>query len=203
MLTLRAVRFYLKPPLFVLCSLPALGMVAGAFELVDLGANPVETIQDTFGIWGLRLLVLTLAISPLRDWTGQPALMTLRRPLGLFAFFYVFLHFLTWLVLDQGLYWSGILSDIVKRPYITIGFSALLILIPLALTSTRGMMRRLGKRWQSLHRWVYVAVVLGLWHFWWQVKADFREPLLYAAIATLLLGWRVWKKRRRAAPATA
>lgn len=197
MLSLRAVRLYVEPPLFVLCALPASRMVAGLFGFVDLGANPIETIQDTFGIWGLRLLVLTLAITPLRHWTGQAMLIALRRPLGLFAFFYVLAHFLTWLVLDQGIYWPGILRDIVKRPYITLGFLAFLLLVPLAVTSTRGMMRRLGRRWQSLHRSIYPIAVLGVWHYWWQVKADFREPLLYAALVTLLLGWRLYKRRTR------
>lgn len=195
MLSLRAVRYYLKPLVFVLCAVPAVRMLAGALGYYSLGANPVEAIQDTFGIWGLRLLVVTLAITPLRDWTGQTALIALRRMLGLFAFFYVSLHFLTWLVLDQGLYWDGIVKDIAKRPYITIGFAALLMLVPLAITSTRGMMRRLGRRWQQLHRLVYAIAILGVWHFWWQVKADYREPLLYAAITAVLLGWRLYKKR--------
>jgi sulfoxide reductase heme-binding subunit YedZ len=197
MLSLRVVRLYVKPLLFLLCSLPAIGIVAGLLGAVDLGANPVEKIQDTFGIWGLRLLVLTLAITPLKDWTGQTSLLAVRRMLGLFAFLYVLMHFLTWLLLDQGLYWSGILEDIAKRPFITIGFAALLLLIPLALTSTRGMMRRLGRRWQQLHRFVYAIAILGAWHYWWQVKADFREPLLYAALITVLLGWRVYAARRR------
>ena len=199
MLSLRTVRWYIKPPLFLLCLLPAMHMIAGVLELFELGANPVETIQDSFGIWGLRLLVLTLAISPLRDWTGQVSLIALRRMLGLFAFFYLLLHFLTWLILDQGLYWAGILPDIAKRPFITIGLIALLLLIPLAVTSTRGMMRRLGRRWQQLHRSIYLIVILGVWHYWWQVKADYREPLLYAALTTLLLGWRIYKHRRRTA----
>ena len=193
MLSLATVR-RTKPLIFLLCALPALGMLAGALGYYSLGANPIETLQDTFGIWGLRLLVLTLAITPLRDWTGQAALIALRRMLGLFAFFYLSLHFLTWLVLDQGLYWDGIVRDIAKRPYITIGFAALLMLVPLAITSTRGMMRRLGRRWQQLHRLIYPIAILGVWHFWWQVKADYREPLTYAALLVLLLGWRIYKK---------
>lgn len=198
MLSLRAVRLYLKPPLFLLCLIPAASMLAGALGAFDLGANPIETIQDTLGIWGLRFLVITLALTPLKDWSGQTSLIALRRMLGLFAFFYVLLHFLTWLVLDQGLYWPGILPDIAKRPFITIGFAALLLLIPLAITSTRGMMRRLGRRWQQLHRLIYVIVILGVWHYWWQVKADYREPLLYAVLAGVLLGWRVYKRQRSA-----
>ena len=183
------VRRYLKPLLFVVCALPFIRVLLGAFELagVDLGTNPVETVQDITGIWGLRFLVITLAITPLRDWFNAPWLILLRRMLGLYAFFYVLLHFLTWLLLDQGLYWSLILEDIAKRPFITIGFLAFLLLIPLAATSTNGMMRRLGKRWKTLHRLVYPITLLGVWHFWWQVKADIREPLIYLSIALVLL----------------
>jgi sulfoxide reductase heme-binding subunit YedZ len=117
--------------------------------------------------------------------------------LGLYAFFYVLMHFLTWLFLDQGLYWSGIVEDIAKRPFITIGFAALLLLVPLAVTSTNKMMRRLGKRWKKLHRLVYVISLLAVWHYYWQVKADVTEPLIYLAIVLVLLGWRAWKARPR------
>lgn len=188
----------IKPAVFVLCSLPLAWLALRAFGVVgSLGANPVEEIQDTLGEWGLRLLIITLAVTPLRDWFNAPWLILLRRMLGVFAFGYVLLHFLTWLILDQGLYWPGILPDIAKRPFITIGFAALLLLIPLAVTSTNAMMRRLGKRWKSLHRLIYVIVPLGVWHYWWQVKADIREPLIYATIVALLLGWRIWKAKRR------
>lgn len=195
------VRRYVKPVLFVVCLLPFLHMLLGAFEIAGfgLGTNQVETVQDTFGQWGLRFLLITLAVTPLRDWFDAPWLIQLRRMLGLYAFFYVLMHFLTWLFLDQGLYWSEILKDIAKRPFITIGFAALLMLLPLAVTSTNAMMRRLGKRWKSLHRLVYVIVLLGVWHFWWQVKADIREPAMYLTIAAVLLGWRIWKMRRRVA----
>lgn len=191
------VRRYIKPALFVACLLPLAALFFRAFELggSDLGANPVERIQDTLGEWGLRFLVITLAITPLRDWLKAPWLIQLRRMFGLYAFFYVLLHFLTWLVLDQGLYWAGILPDIARRPFITIGFAALVLLVPLAVTSTNGMMRRLGKRWKTLHRLSYLIVLLGVWHYYWQVKADVREPLVYLAIALVLLGWRVWKTR--------
>lgn len=190
-------RRVIKPALFLLCLVPFLFIALRTFEIggLNLGANPIEEIQDTFGQWGLRLLLVTLAITPLRDWFGAPWLVQLRRMLGLFAFFYVLLHFLTWLVLDQSLYWSGILEDVAERPFITIGFAALLLLIPLAVTSTNGMMRRLGRRWKKLHRAIYVIVLLGVWHYYWQVKADIREPLLYLSIALVLLGWRVWKVR--------
>ncbi|HMN45629.1 MAG TPA: protein-methionine-sulfoxide reductase heme-binding subunit MsrQ [Povalibacter sp.] len=194
----RAVRRYIKPAVFLLCSLPLCLLVLRAFGIAgSLGANPVEFVQDTLGQWGLRLLIVTLAVTPLRDWFGASWLVQLRRMLGLFAFSYILLHFLTWMILDQGLYWPGILPDIARRPFITIGFAALLLLIPLAITSTNGMMRRLGKRWKTLHRVIYVIVPLGVWHYWWQVKADIREPLVYATIVAVLLGWRVWKRNGR------
>ena len=199
--SLQVVRRYIKPALFVVSLLPFVHMLLGAFGIVRIGANQVEAIQDTFGQWGLRFLIITLAMTPLRDWFNAVWLIHLRRMLGLFAFFYVLMHFLTWLILDQGLYWQGILPDIAKRPFITIGFLAFLLLIPLAVTSTNAMMRRLGKRWKSLHRLIYVIVLLGIWHYWWQVKADIREPLIYLTITAVLLGWRLWKKIK-ARPAT-
>jgi methionine sulfoxide reductase heme-binding subunit len=193
------VRSVVKPLVFLLCLTPLALLVLRAFGIGGtLGTNPVETIQDTLGQWGLRLLVITLAITPLRDWFNAPWLILLRRMVGVYAFAYVLLHFLTWLILDQGLYWPGILPDIAKRPFITIGFSALLMLIPLAVTSTNGWMRRLGKRWKTLHRLIYLIVPLGVWHYYWQVKADIREPLIYATIVAVLLGWRVWKTSRAA-----
>jgi len=193
------IRRVIKPALFVLCALPLLSLLWAAFGIggASLGANPIEKIQDTCGQWGLRFLMITLAVTPLRDWFNLPWLVQLRRMLGLYAFFYVLLHFLNWLMLDQGLYWSGILEDIGKRPFITIGFAAFLLLIPLAVTSTNKMMRRLGKRWKSLHRLVYLISLLGVWHYYWQVKSDVTEPLIYLAIVLVLLGWRVWKARTR------
>jgi sulfoxide reductase heme-binding subunit YedZ len=197
------VRRVLKPALFVLCLLPLASLIWRALEIggTNLGANPVEKIQDTFGQWGLRMLLITLAVTPLRDWFNAAWLIQLRRMLGVYAFFYILLHFLTWLILDQDLYWAGILPDIARRPFITIGFLAFLLLIPLAITSTNGMMRRLGKRWKTLHRLIYGIVLLGIWHYYGQVKADVREPLIYLAIAAVLLGWRLWKVRRRWLPA--
>jgi len=194
------VRRFIKPAVFLLCLVPLLSLVWRAFEIggTDLGTNPIEHIQDTLGQWGLRFLLITLAVTPLRDWFNAPWLIQLRRMLGLYAFFYVLMHFLTWLILDQGLYWSGILQDISKRPFITIGFAALVMLVPLAVTSTNGMMRRLGRRWKQLHRLIYLIVLLGIWHYYWQVKADVREPLVYLAIAAVLLGWRLWKRRPQA-----
>jgi len=191
------VRRFIKPAVFLACLAPLALLILHAFNIGgDLGANPVEKIQDTCGQWGLRFLLITLAATPVRDWFDAPWVIMLRRMLGLFGFFYVLLHFLNWLILDQGLYWSGVLADIAKRPFITIGFAALLLLIPLAATSTKGMMRRLAKRWKSLHRLIYPIAILGVWHYWWQVKADIREPLLYASILAVLLGWRMWKARR-------
>lgn len=193
------IRRVIKPALFVACALPLLSMVWQGLGVAgtSLGANPIERIQDTFGEWGLRFLVITLAITPLRDWFNLPWLVQLRRMLGLYAFFYVLMHFLNWLILDQGLYWPGVLEDIGKRPFITIGFAALLLLIPLAVTSTNKMMRRLGKRWKSLHRLIYPVSLLAVWHYYWQVKSDVTEPLIYLAIVLVLLGWRVWKLRPR------
>ena len=198
------IRRFIKPALFLVCALPLLSLVFSAFGIggASLGANPVEKIQDTFGQWGLRFLVITLAVTPVRDWFGMPWLVQLRRMLGLYAFFYVLLHFLTWLILDQGMYWSGILQDIGERPFITIGFTAFVLLIPLAVTSTNKMMRRLGKRWKSLHRLIYAICLLAVWHYYWQVKADVTEPLIYLAIVLVLLGWRVWKARPARAAAT-
>lgn len=199
-----------KPVLFVLCLLPALHLLAGALELggVELGANPVEAIQDGVGKWGLRFLLITLAVTPLRHWTGRVWLLAYRRMLGLFAFFYVALHFSVYLVLDLGLDFAHITEDILERPFITIGFLALLLLLPLAATSTRGMMRRLGRRWQKLHRLVYVVSILGVWHYYWQVKLDTLEPTIYAAILAILLGsrllrWRLRQLARRAKQAAA
>jgi sulfoxide reductase heme-binding subunit YedZ len=188
-----------KPIVFILCLLPLGLLIAKAFGFGgSLGANPVEKILHSLGLWGLRFLLITLTITPARQIFKANWLVQLRRMLGLFAFFYVLLHFLTWLILDQSMYWPGILVDIGKRPYITIGFIAFLLLIPLAATSTHAMMRRLGKRWQKLHRLIYVIALLGVWHFYWLVKKDVREPLMYVAIVVVLLGWRVWKARQRA-----
>jgi methionine sulfoxide reductase heme-binding subunit len=192
-------RRIVKPLVFIACLVPLIWLIVRAFGFVHigLGADPVKKIQDTCGQWGLRFLMITLAITPLRDWFGITWTISLRRMLGLYAFFYVLLHFLTWFVLNQGMDWHGMLIDIAKRPYITIGFTALVLLIPLAVTSTNAMIRRLGKRWKKLHRLIYPISILAVWHFYWQVKADIREPLVYIAIVTLLLGWRVWKARGR------
>ena len=196
--TLKTVRFVGKPVVFLLCLLPATLVVTDALELTGrLGANPVEEILDRLGNWGLRMIMITLAVTPLRRITGWIWVARFRRMLGLFAFFYVLMHFLTWLILDQGVLLSAILEDLVERPFITIGFAALLLLIALAATSTNGMRRRLGRRWQTLHNAIYAIAILGVWHYWWQVKKDISEPLIYAAILTLLLGARLWWRWQR------
>ena len=158
-----------------------------------LGADPVAEIEHRLGLWALRLLMATLAITPLRQLTGQAVLVRFRRMLGLYAFFYACLHFSAYLVLDLRGYWTLIFEEIAKRPYITVGFSAWLLLLPLAVTSTKGWIKRLGRNWARLHKLVYAAGVLAVLHFWWLVKSDIREPALYAGILALLLGWRAWK----------
>lgn len=180
-----------KPLLFGLGLLPLLLLVRSAFT-DSLGANPVETITHQTGDWGLRFLLITLAITPLRRLSGWQWLQRFRRMLGLFSFFYVCLHFATYLVFDHFFDLASIWEDVLERPYITVGFLAFLLLIPLAVTSTKGMMRRLGRHWQRLHRLVYAIAVLGVLHFLWLVKADVREPLWYAAVLTVLLGYRLW-----------
>ena len=157
----------------------------------DLGANPIETVEHATGEWALRLLLATLAVTPLRRLAGWQWIATRRRTLGLAAFSYATAHFLTWSVLDNGLDWAGIAEDIGKRPFVTVGFTAFVLLIPLAATSTRASIRRLGKRWVSLHRLAYVAAALGVVHYVWLVKKDLRPPLAYAAVLVALLGVRI------------
>lgn len=189
---------WIKAAIWIVCLLPAANL--GLEFLQDrLGANPIERITLQTGWWGLTLLVATLAITPLRRLTGWNGAVKLRRLLGLFAFFYVCLHFLTYLVLDHFFYWPTIVEDIVERPFITVGFTAFVLLVPLAITSTRGWIRRLGRRWQMVHRLVYVSAALGVLHFFWKVKADTREPLVFAAILGALLLFRVGPALRRRA----
>ncbi len=196
--TLRQIRLIWKPAVFAACLLPFALVVGDAFEITGrLGANPIEEIMDRFGNWSLRFILVTLAVTPLRRLTGWNWLARFRRMFGLFTFFYVLMHFLTWLVLDQGLLMSAIIEDLVKRPFITIGFAALLLLTALAATSTAAVRRRMGRRWQLLHNLVYVIAILGVWHYWWQVKKDISEPLVYAAILAILLGARLWWAFRR------
>jgi sulfoxide reductase heme-binding subunit YedZ len=166
-----------------------------------LSANPIEDITLTTGIWALRWLLVSLAITPLRRITGWNTIIQFRRTFGLFAFFYATLHLLTYVVLDQGLAFEFILPDIVKRPYITMGMTAFVLMIPLALTSTKGWIRRLGRRWQLLHRLVYISGIAACLHFLWKVKVPIGEPVYYAMILTALLVFRVaWWLRPSARP---
>ena len=198
MLSFRTARKLLKPPVFLICILPFFLIFTDAFELTgNLGANPIEEIQDRLGNWGLRFLLLTLMISPLRHITGQIWLILLRRMLGLFTFFYILMHFFTWLILEQSLYIPAITEDIITRPFITIGFLALLILLLLTITSTNKMQRKLQKKWHKIHRLVYSASILAVWHYWWQVKKDITEPLIYVVILSILLSYRIWMKYLR------
>jgi len=161
-----------------------------------LTANPIEFITHYTGDWTLRFIVFSLCITPLRKILNRPKLIQYRRMVGLFAFFYASLHFLTYLVIDKFFDWNEILTDIGKRTYITVGFAALLMLTALAVTSTAGWIRRLGgKRWQRLHQLVYVAIVAGVIHYYWSVKSDVRDPIFYGFLAALLLGYRVWAAR--------
>lgn len=205
--TLTQIRYIWKPIAFAASLVPALWVIGDLFEITGtLGANPIEAMMDRFGIWGLRFITITLAITPLRRLTGWSWLLRFRRMFGLFTFFYVLLHFLTYAILDRGMLPSAditgvvlpsIIEDIVERPFITIGFAALLMLIAMAVTSTSGMRRRMGRSWDKLHFSAYVVALLGVWHFWWQVKSDIREPLLYAATLIVLLGARLWSRWQR------
>ncbi|MFZ5927812.1 MAG: sulfite oxidase heme-binding subunit YedZ [Acidobacteriota bacterium] len=180
-----------RPALFALCLLPALWLAAGVWRGA-LGVNPIEKISLETGRWTLRLLAATLAVTPLRRLAGWQELIRFRRMLGLFAFFYAALHLLAYVWLDQFFDWDEIARDIVKRRFITAGMAAFLLLLPLALTSTRGWIVRLGgRRWQRLHRLVYAAAAAGVVHFWWKVKSDVREPLLYALLFAILLAARL------------
>lgn len=192
-----------KVAVFLLCLVP-LGVLVWRLLTSNLGANPVEFIQHATGDWTLRFLVFTLCITPFRKLFKLPDLIRFRRMLGLFAFFYVCLHFLTYLGPDQSFDLAGMWKDVAKRPFITVGFTAFVLLIPLAITSTTGWIRRLGgKRWQLLHRCIYFAAVFGVVHYYWLVKSDVRKPLFYGALVAILLVWRLgdWLfKRRSQAP---
>jgi methionine sulfoxide reductase heme-binding subunit len=177
---------FTKPVLFVVCLVPLASLIWRAFY-GDLGANPVETITHSTGDWTLRFLLITLAISPLRHWFGLSGLLRFRRMFGLYVFFYACCHFSIWFIFDHAFDFADMIEDIVERPYITVGFSALLLLTPLAITSNNVMIRRLGKRWKKLHRLTYLIVGLGVLHFLWLVKADYLEPGIYALIAAALL----------------
>ena len=181
----------IKVAVFMLCLVP-LGRLVWRGLNQGLGANPIEFITHTTGDWTLIFLVLTLTITPARKLFGQPQLIRFRRMLGLFAFTYGFLHFSTWIGLDKFFDLAEMLHDVRKRPFITAGFTAFVLLVPLALTSTAGWIRRLGgKRWQALHRLIYVSAVAGVVHYYWLVKSDVRKPLLYGTLVALLLAYRL------------
>ncbi|MBY4949929.1 protein-methionine-sulfoxide reductase heme-binding subunit MsrQ [Cupriavidus respiraculi] len=168
----------------------------------QFGANPLEFVTRSTGTWTLVMLCATLAVTPLRRLTGWNWLLRLRRMLGLFAFFYGLMHFLLWLGVDRGFDLAYMAKDVVKRPFITVGFAAFVLMVPLALTSTNGMVRRLGgKRWQALHKSIYAIAVLAILHYWWHKagKNDFTEVSIYAAVVFVLLAMRVWWWRRKAA----
>jgi len=189
-----------KVPVFLLCLTPLGILVTG-----HVGPNPVEYYQHATGDWTLRFLVFTLCITPLRKLLKLPDLIRFRRMLGLFAFFYGCLHFLTYLGPDQSFDFASMLKDVAKRPFITMGFAAFVLMIPLALTSTAGWIRRLGgRRWQTLHRLIYVSAICGVIHYYWLVKSAVLRPLTYAAIVAVLLLWRLgdwFIRRNRTIPA--
>lgn len=216
-MTAQTIRWVLKPLAFAGGLLPAAWLVWAAFT-GGLSVNPLSDITNHTGLWTLRFVCITLAFTPLRRLTGWNALIRFRRMAGLFAFFYGTTHLLIYVIADRFaaldfpdgiIAWRTVVNlalsvgeDVYKRPFITIGFFAFLCMLPLAVTSTSGMIRRLGgRRWQRLHRLVYVTAVAGVVHFWWLVKADIREPLLYAVIVGVLLFFRVWWARARSVAA--
>ena len=193
----------IRSVLFIVCLLPLLRLVLGGF-MEQLGTNPAELIIRSLGTWTLVLLCITLSVTPLRRLFGWNILLRYRRTFGLFTFFYVSLHFLSYAWLDQGLELDIIIQDVIKRPFITIGFLAWLLLLPLAITSNNSMIRRLGSlRWRKLHSLVYGIIILGVIHYIWLVKSDLTQPLIYASVAAVLLGLRIWWWSARASPAKA
>ena len=188
-----------KVVVFILCLVP-LGMLVLRAVQGNLTANPIEFITHATGDWTLRFLVITLAITPLRKILRLPQLIRFRRMFGLFAFFYACLHFSTWIGLDKFFDWTEMWKDVQKRRFITVGFTGFVLMIPLAITSTAGWIRRLGgKRWQVLHRAIYLSAIAGVIHYYWLVKSDVRKPLQYAAMVGVLLAWRLgsWIYGRR------
>jgi methionine sulfoxide reductase heme-binding subunit len=191
-----------KVVVFAACLVPLAVLVWRGLHN-DLTADPIAFITHTTGDWTLRFLIITLGITPLRKILHVPQLIRFRRMLGLFAFFYVCLHFTTWIWLDKQFVWSEMWKDVEKRRFITVGFTGFVLLIPLAVTSTAGWIRRLGgKRWQRLHRLIYVTAVLGVIHYYWLVKSDVRKPLFYGFLVAILLAWRLgtWVIGRRGRP---
>lgn len=194
----------MKPLVFLLCLAPVGVMVFDALT-GHLAAEPIKDLTHRTGTWGITFITATLAVTPLRRLTGWNRLQSYRRMLGLFAFFYLGLHFLVYLVLDQFFDWHTIAQDIAKRPYITVGFTGLMLLVPLAVTSTKGWVRRLGKRWVPLHALIYVTALAGVVHFTWSQKKDITRPTRYGVVLVVLLGTRlvpkgVWRRRPPAPP---
>ncbi|WP_287879692.1 protein-methionine-sulfoxide reductase heme-binding subunit MsrQ [Aquitalea sp.] len=186
---------WLKIAVFVLCLLP---LARAAWTVLSGAAvNPVEFITRSTGTWTLSFLLITLTISPLRQISGWSWPLRLRRMLGLYAFFYGSLHLTTYVWLDQFFDWPGMLHDIAKRPFITVGFAAMLLMTPLAITSTQGWMKRLKRNWGKLHQLVYPVALLGVLHYWWLVKKDLTQPMLYASVLAVLLGWRLVRRLRQ------
>lgn len=189
---------WLKPLVFLVCLIP-LGQLAWDAYTGGLGVNPIEAVTRFTGSWALIFLLASLAITPLRRLSGWNDFIRFRRMVGLFAFFYASLHFATYIALDHFFDFRAIGADILKRPYVTAGFTAFVIMLPLALTSNAAMIRRLGKRWQQLHRWVYIAAIAAVIHFYWLVKADITRPAQYGGVLALLLGYRLVVKLRQRA----
>src|SRR5262245_15402705 len=200
----------IKPLLFLLCLVPLFSLAWRGYQAAwggdpyALGANPIEFITHATGDWTLRFLIITLAVTPSRRLFRSPDLIKFRRMLGLFAFFYGMLHFSIWFVLDKYFDLNEMIADVIKRRYITAGMLGLLLMIPLAITSTTGWIRRLGgKRWQTLHRMIYVSAIAGVVHYWWLVKSDIRLPAMYGAMVAVLLGWRIVVQLRKRRPSRA
>ena len=191
----QTMRWLIKPVLFALCLVP-LGLFTFAVVSGELSADPIKDATLFTGDWTLRFLLITLCVTPLRRLLGWIWLIKLRRMLGLYAFFYACLHFIVWFWLDRELQFADVFEDIVKRPYITVGFSAFVMLIPLAITSNKYSIRRLKKRWQKLHKLVYLTAGLGVLHFLWLVKSDVLEPVIYGVLLIILLGVRAWWERQ-------
>ncbi len=192
MVSLRSINRYWKPLVFAVCLLPLSILLLRVFEVgpLRLGPNPIEEIQDELGIWAIRFIMLTLTVTPLRYMIGQAWPLQFRRMLGLFAFTYASLHFLNYLVLDHRFDFASIVEDVTERTFITIGFTALVAMVPLAITSTNGWRRKLGPNWVTLHKLVYGIAAAACWHFFSSVKKDLTEPLIYVAILAVLLGIR-------------